>query len=703
MGEDIRNDAIQGEVGIEASYTPETTSTGHLTLWGVVQSLLWTVLLCGGIGTLFNFRALSSLTLPHIIQPDGTFQFQEVVDGFPVPDLLAWNLSHIHWMMWLDRLTGFPLWVGTLVSMGLLLCTAVRLLNPTFRPFHLRRGEEENGAHIITLENAVLTKFFTVLIRLLLPLLIVWLLSLRLAPSLEFFRIGIRALAIALCLWLGFSRQGMAGNFASRTFLPFGSELGSLLAKALLFGAGLWLLFASKVPLPSPETMRYYHTLGTFHRGFWWEIATPVLCSSFGVWAGSGVLLFALGVSRLASPLRQSLALIPLLIVVLSTRAMLSRKPEIYAKRWDINEETLRAINYPYQAERPLPTSGVPDGMRAGKVLLKEAGVEPPNRDSNPLLFFSRMGTANLRQMHYTEDGLPLNEKSERAVRSFLEKRNYQTALSWVILKHIYNMGTSTFDSAKAIEACILSLDKAPHSFQIMSTLQAMLFTCPATGENRAILDILADEKRFTHIDRASKKVMGDLYLRFGDSGKAVEWYRRAEMPKSFIHRVQTSKPMFNMGRISGKLMLNGKPLGGVRVGVHPVRLNGLPRSLEMTVLRSGGEIFSPFENPRFPLFPRFHPRPFALRWVTAGATTDAKGNFTLEHLIEGEYEFLCSLPSNVQIEPPNDSNLKIKSPPGTVYLGYNTPTKDLGTIAITAPLNNSTLKFSPKETEQKR
>lgn len=676
----------------------KSTSTPPTKLWLRLIPLALAFIVASLV---FHFRLLSSLTLPHIIEPEGTFQFQEVVEGLPIPNLLAWNLSLVHWMMWFDRLAGYPLWLGSTMILLIVGIQAISLVNPTFRLFQVKRAESANGAHVLSLDSNAIAKCLLVTLRILLPLVAIWLLTARLPDQLHLLTTLLRCVVLGILLWLGFHPQGMAGDFTQPQIQPLGSGASRLVAHGSLFGLGVGILQSQQYPLPTQEIMTYYHTLATFHRGYWSEIATPFLASSALIALGSALLLVALSGSHLPKGSRLTLLCIPLLFLPPLALSRTRNNPTLLKKQWDITPETLGSIVFPYSTERPRPTAGVPDGMAAGKVLMKEAGIAAPRRDGNPLLFFSQRGLANLRQMHFTEDGLPLDANSEKAVASFLERRHYNTALSWIIFKHVYNVGASNFDTNKALSACMLSLQRAPHSFQIMTTLQMMLFTCPATKDNLAIVDQLADERYFTHIDRASKRVMGDLYLRFGESQKAMDWYRRAEMPKSFLQRVETSKPMFNVGTISGSLLLNGKPLAGVKIGVHPVRLNGLPKTLEMLVLRSGAELFAPFYDPRFPLFPRFHPRPFALRWVTAGTTTDQNGKFNIDHLIEGEYELVIALPSNIQLEPPFDARLKVKNPADPVTLNYNLPKKDLGIIEITAPVSNNAITFdSPTKAE---
>jgi len=97
-------------------------------------------------------------------------------------------------------------------------------------------------------------------------------------------------------------------------------------------------------------------------------------------------------------------------------------------------------------------------------------------------------------------------------------------------------------------------------------------------------------------------------------------------------------------------------------------------------VIRSRGELisFQPWGG-----FPPHHPRPFALRWISAASTTDAAGHFDVQDLTEGEYMLACTLPSAVQLQTPVDPSLVVTNAPGGLTVSYKTPQRNLGTIEI--------------------
>ena len=278
-------------------------------------------------------------------------------------------------------------------------------------------------------------------------------------------------------------------------------------------------------------------------------------------------------------------------------------------------------------------------------------------------------------------DGLTMSSDSEQKVNAFLKSKKNESSLSWIAIKHLYNIKTTQFDLAGATQICLDDMKTNPHLAQCNQTVRDSLFIASASKANRAILDQFSDARYFSFPTRASLRQMGDLYIHFGDKDEAMKWYLRADMPLTFLDKIRTENPLFHNGHVTGVLALNGKPLVGARVGVFPTRLNALPKDLEMQVLRSAGELLSPRWQSM--VFSSFHPRPFAFRWVSAGTLTDSAGKFELNDLTEGEYQLIAALPPDIHLETPNDPKLTIENPPINLLLNYKRPEKKLGTINL--------------------
>jgi uncharacterized membrane protein YedE/YeeE len=556
-----------------------------------------------------------------------------------------------------------------------------------------------------TLDSAQFVRTLGILLIVGLPTLAVWLLTdpfLSLATARSFSAVRetvwtLRWMMVGIALWVGFRPEGLLGlkqRESPQASVRADQEVAAgeaptartpwvrLALGGVLFGLGVTALQHCAMPAPSEDLLRSYHMLGTFHCATFALLARHYLFSNIVVWFGCGTLLTLLGRPGLSFRQRCLFLALPAATALLALLAQQPFTPAALAARNDITP-TLQEIASIYDPSRP--ATGVPDGPRAGRELARRTHLTLGSQPSQPersLLLFYPQELVNVRQNGHTEDGLTADPASASKVLHYLQQHDYQTALSWTAIKHLYNVGTVHFDATAALRACLLDLTRCPHLAQFNRATQSLFFICAASPQNLALLDQWADETNFAYPDRESRRMMGNLYLRMGQKEKALDWYRKAEMPRSFMARIRAEKPLFHEGLVRGTLTLNGKPLAGVQVGVLPKRLNGLPLELEPVVLGADREALGLGFYSR--LFQMYHPRPYALRWVSAGTITDARGAFTLDHLTEGEYKLICSLPPNIVLTPPEDAALKVRRLPGNIGLSYTHPKAELGTIALT-------------------
>ncbi len=616
---------------------------------------LLTGLLFGLVGCLFGLHKLATTVLGAIVVRDPSLAFQEVSDSLPVPRLLDWNVSLMQTLAALRDMRG-PM----LMSLAALLLAVL------------------GGVFVfIVLHDSVLQD------------------EARAAPM---------------------PPQDLVSSSEPQPLLqepvPPGEEPGEPLSEApetpetgappecvktavvtpmertpprrrlnWLFPALLYVVCAALLVLfgahsVSQLMVRYYRTLGTFHQGYFLQIAVPAVASCALFWSGVGVALNALCVAGRRPNQRKAVGgcVVALLGLAAWTLFLIPTRTSVPGRDW--TPAVLTAVP-------PRSPFGVPDGRYAAVLLAKQAKLtfgDQPEQASRPLVLLVPNGVFNMTMEGITEDGLTASLDSARAAHAFLERRHYETALSWLAIKHIFGVSTVHFDTTSAIESCMTDMEKCPHLAQCGSATRAMLFTCAASPANLALLERWADERNFVYPTRESRRLMGQLFERFGQPGKALVWYRRADMPKSFLARVQNEKPLFNSGRIVGKLTLNGKPLAGVQVGVIPRRLNGLPPDMEPEVLHARGDLiaFRPQRN-----FPQHHPVPFSLRWISASCLSDASGAFQLSNLTEGEYILVYTLPPTIHLEPPFDPRLTVANPPQALNLRYKIPMRDVGTIDL--------------------
>lgn len=566
----------------------------------------------------------------------------------------------------------------------------------------------------ISLEGGRLVKAVRLFVQVGVPLLALWVLAGWLggeeppylggsptseAANAEYLPWLVRLVALGIALWMGLRPDGYAGNFARPYRNDPGAATRDLIQQGFLFGVILYALARWVLPGSLPGLLDHYQMLGAFNRAYWRDIAGFYLGSMTAVWFAAGALLVLIGQPGLRAAQRLVLAVLPAAALLLAVAVERPYTPRALAARLDITPAVIDTIEVPYQPK--FPASGIPNGVEAGQELARRLhlilGPAAMRLNRSVLYFLHGPDVPNstaitVRQQGYTEDGLTADPASAARVRAFLEQRHFRTALSWVAIKHLYNVATVHFDATSALAVGLQDMMRCPHAAQFGRVLRDMFFVCAASPQNLALLDQYADEANFDHFDRDSRKLMGDMYVRFGAVQKALAWYGRAEMPKTFMARVRQERPMFHQGHVAGVLRLNGKPLVGVQVGVVPVRLNGLPTSLKLDLLNlfnarpstpTEGELIHPYFTPGFP---RFYPRPFAFRWISAGTTTDANGAFTLDNLTEGEYVLVCTLPPEVRLTPPIDQTLTVHHAPASFVLNYKTPSVDLGAIDLSFP-----------------
>jgi hypothetical protein len=657
------------------------TTLGRLISYG---------LLCGFIGFLMSLRALADATLPHILTQDG-YNFQGVLDGLPIPRLLDWNPTLIGLLQQYTTLNPVLSTLGALAVLGFLWICTLRVLFPTLRLFHTVPGTDPADiatVSTVALNSRLLLQMGRLFFLVGLPLAVV---SLGVFATPRFPKLAVvlsLTQFVAAGIWLRVALR--PGNFVARTLSSFGrmahrKQGAGLLPEigiGVLFGLPAYLLQASAMRLPSEDVLRSLHALGTFHVVRWNDLALHYLLSVSLISFGIGLLFLLLFPLRMRSFSRLLALALVLLCVPLSLWLKRPYSAQSLAIRWDITPPIMLTA-WPYTPTQP--GSGVPDGVEPARALARLSGIVEKklySSQDHQFLLFTKGAVLSALQHGYTEDGLNADPASIPKVREFLRQRDYNTALSWTAFKHIYNIGNIHFDSTLALRACLDDLERYPHAAVVTRSMSDALFTMAASPQNLALLDEWADPTRFDHADRPCLKLMGDLYLRFGEQPKALEWYRRADMPRSFMAQVRANKPLFHAGQIQGTVLWNGKPLVGVDVGAFPYLQNGLPKELEGQVRAAERGLIPPFAYSE--KFGPAEPRPYQFRWMSAGTTTDSAGHFTLSHLTEGTYHLVCKLPADVVLAPVHDERLRIVNAPTDITLRYARPNSDLGTITLT-------------------
>lgn len=251
--------------------------------------------------------------------------------------------------------------------------------------------------------------------------------------------------------------------------------------------------------------------------------------------------------------------------------------------------------------------------------------------------------------------GFPNEPGVTYKVEQYLRTRRYQTTLARPLFVHLHDVRSIDWDPVRSLEVDRPCIERAPR-LQFVQLMVETLSNCAVTPESKRYLDWLDARARPFRQSQRACQTMGDLYARFGDERRAQEWYRRGEIPE------EMRRSVFPVGRIAGRIVWNGQPAEGVRVGVIS-RENALPftRSrpgLDRQVLLA---------------------RPFDWRVVAGVVATDASGRFTFPPLPYGEYVLLLRV--EARRLPPVPGTVQVEGLPPTVKV--DVPVRDVGTIRV--------------------
>lgn len=162
--------------------------------------------------------------------------------------------------------------------------------------------------------------------------------------------------------------------------------------------------------------------------------------------------------------------------------------------------------------------------------------------------------------------------------------------------------------------------------------------------------DRLENEEIFYHGSIGSKK-LGDIYLHLGNYEKARYWYGKSD--EKPIPEIDSQKPFLKNGVIKGQVLIDGKPVEGIRVGLawfHP------ETDPEIMKVRFRGSLTN----------------------TVASTTTNSRGEFGWNNLLEGEYHLVLMADKKLLPEP-----LSVDKKFGKLSLSAKTPLIDLGTVKI--------------------
>ncbi|MCS6829778.1 MAG: hypothetical protein RMM08_04555 [Armatimonadota bacterium] len=253
--------------------------------------------------------------------------------------------------------------------------------------------------------------------------------------------------------------------------------------------------------------------------------------------------------------------------------------------------------------------------------------------------------------------GFPNEPGVTYKVEQYLQARDYQTILARSLLVHLHDVRSIDWDPVRSLEVDRLCIERAPR-LQFVQLMVETLSNCAVTPEAKRYLDWLDARTRPFRQSQRACQIMGDLYARFGDERKAQQWYERGEIPEEMRREASPT------GKITGRIVWNGRPAEGVRVGVIR-RENALP----FTLNRPGGEQQV------------LVVRPFAWRTVAGVVATDSSGRFEFPPLPYGDYVLLLRVEARRLPPVPGAAQVEGLLP----VVQVDAPVNDTGTIRVRA------------------
>ncbi|GIV17479.1 MAG: hypothetical protein KatS3mg022_2914 [Armatimonadota bacterium] len=251
--------------------------------------------------------------------------------------------------------------------------------------------------------------------------------------------------------------------------------------------------------------------------------------------------------------------------------------------------------------------------------------------------------------------GFPNEPGVTYKVEQYLRARRYQTILARPLFVHLHDVRSIDWDPVRSLEVDRLCIERAPR-LQFVQLMVETLSNCAVTPEARKYLDWLDARARPFRQSQRACQTMGDLYARFGDGRKAQQWYERGQIPEEMRRNTSSA------GKITGRILWNGQPAEGVRVGVI-----GRENALPFTRNRPGAD--------RGVLLAR----PFDWRVVAGVVATDASGRFELPSLPYGEYVLLLRV--EARRLPPMPGAVQVEGL--TPVVKVSAPVSDVGTIRV--------------------
>ena len=271
----------------------------------------------------------------------------------------------------------------------------------------------------------------------------------------------------------------------------------------------------------------------------------------------------------------------------------------------------------------------------------------------------------DLRPDEPPSTGVDLSPESLAKLESFLQRTGYRDVFAREALDHVRRGWLLWWDAEHALDAMMIAVPGRAHP-DYRGALD-LIKVGPMTAERFAKLTQLDAEATadphtgFEQVTRSQYIFEGfaAAYARFGDEKNARRWLGHVDNLLLVTEKKVEVAPLedFRSGQVSGSVLLDGRPAGGVMVGLFEI--------WRTTPTSSGLRLFS---GSTFP---------------------DADGRFAFTDLGPGEYELAL-------LGRPEDMRGRVTGSPGRFEVGYEHPSRALLPIAIERDVLPTPQAFSP-------
>ncbi|OIO12413.1 MAG: hypothetical protein AUJ52_00270 [Elusimicrobia bacterium CG1_02_63_36] len=488
----------------------------------------------------------------------------------------------------------------------------------------------------------------------------------------ERFWAGVSLLAAGVFLWTAF-HPFLPGRVFGMRFWPVRFGQGDLWLRALVCAASGTALFAvaSGVGLAG-GFWGWRPVLGPgFKRALLQGAGIGACVGAFSVYACRALFLAEamtrigygeLGPALLWAILPLFLACAVLIVVPIAADWMTDRWQIValgagLATAWvvpvELGEAYLR-VEWNYGPVSLAEAAGIPsasEAPKAGTLILSDAEGNPGRQYGETLL---------------ASQGISVSRESLRLLEIFLEKRAYRTMFLPEALAALRRGWLLQWDADRHLDAAALRVGgRFPPDYK---TFLAAIRSAPVSEGNLLRLDRVAEdakEEGFGQVKTAQRMFEGfsAAYARFGDLERSNQWLDRIRglwpLFEDDIH-IEPIEENFD-GWIGGRLLYNGKPASGIRVGLFT-----LPST--MTVIG-------------------------AYEGLVGSTLPGEDGEFAFDHLPTGRYYLALRADPLVL----GNETLALANAPGVIPLRYGELTQALPSIELGARSQAGTRKPPPR------